>query len=122
MLPLLNWLVRFLSSLIPEETLEIEQPKYLVSISREVPDVAVQAVRKESVRLYDLAVEVINSGLSIRQEVFDSESKAKRIVRKSKRVIDEDLDTLYERKLKSLYAAIVEFIVQYRQYSRPSGS
>jgi len=78
----------------------------------EVADAAVQAVKKESVRLYDLAVDVIIDGLNIRRDVFESGEKIKRVVKQSGTVIDEDIDDLYDRKLKALYGAIVEFTIR----------
>ena len=114
MLPLLNQLVIFLNKLIPEQPVEVEQPIYLNSASMEMADAAVEAVRKESIRLYDLAASVITDGLSIQRDVFESGVKVKRVVKKSPDVIEEDIDDLYERKLKALYGAIVEFIIHTR--------
>jgi phosphate:Na+ symporter len=114
MLPLLDRLVLFLERIIPAEEIEVEKPRYLTNASMGLAEVAVEAVRKETIRLYDLAVGVINDGLSIRQEVFESETKVKRIVKRSARVIDEDIDDLYERKLKALYGAIVEYVIRVR--------
>jgi phosphate:Na+ symporter len=111
MLPLLNLLVKFLQKVISDEPVEVERPIYLNEATRETPDAAVQAVRKETIRLYDMAVEVITDGLSIRRDVFQSEEKAKRVVKRSSEVIEEDINDLYERKLKALYGAIVEFII-----------
>ncbi len=92
----------------------VETPRYLNKASLELADAAVEAARKETVRLYDLAVDVINDGLSIRREAFQSDRKVKRVVKQSSDVIDKDIDDLYERKLKALYGAIVEFIVNTR--------
>jgi len=64
------------------------------------------------VRLYDLAVDIIIDGLNIRRNVFDSGEKVKRVVLESSTVIFEDIDDLYERKLKALYGAIVEFTIR----------
>jgi phosphate:Na+ symporter len=114
MLPLTNRLVLFLERLIVTEEVEVEQPMYLTNAAMGLAEVAVEAVRKESIRLYDLGVGVINDGLSIRQDVFESEEKIKRVVKKSSDVIDEDIDDLYERKLKALYGAIVEFVIHTR--------
>lgn len=114
MLPFLNRLVIFLQGLIADEAEEIERPLYLSIASREVPDAAVKAVRKESIRLYDLAIAIIMDGLSINRDVLRSEEKIKYIVKKSTDIIDEDIDDLYERKLKALYGAIVEYVIQCR--------
>lgn len=114
MLPLIKQLVALLRKLIPSESIEVERPIYLGSASRGLRDVAVEAVRKESIRLYDFAADIIIDGLSIRRDVLESEEKIKRIVKKSTDVVDEDIDDLYERKLKALYGAIVEYVIDSR--------
>jgi phosphate:Na+ symporter len=112
MLPLLGFLVRFVEKLIVSEKVEIERPIYLSDASIEIRDAAVEAVKKESIRLYDLAAEVIADGLSIQRDALESEEKLKHVLRKSTDVIDADIDDLYERKLKALYGAIVEYVIQ----------
>ena len=112
MLPLLGLLVRFVEKLIVAEEAEIERPIYLSSSSIEIRDTAIEAVKKESMRLYDLAAAVITDGLSIRRDALESEEKLKHVLRKSTDVIDEDIDDLYERKLKALYGAIVEYVIE----------
>jgi phosphate:Na+ symporter len=114
MLPLLGFLVRFVEKSIVSEQVEIERPIYLSGASIEIRDAAVEAVKKESIRLYDLAAEVIADGLSIQRDALESEEKLKHVLRKSTDVIDEDIDDLYERKLKALYGAIVEYVIRSR--------
>lgn len=114
MLPLLNWLVNFLERLIAEEKVELEQPIYLAGATMELAEAAVEAVRKETIRLYDLAVGVIMDGLNISQDAIASGGKAKRVVKQSRELIEGDIDTVYERKLKALYGAIVEFVIHTR--------
>jgi phosphate:Na+ symporter len=114
MLPLMKRLVAFLEKVIVAEEIQIERPIYLSGGPTDIRDAAVEAVRKESIRLYDLAAGVIMDGLSIDRGVLESEEKVKRVVKKSTDIIDEDIDDLYERKLKALYSAIVEYIVHSR--------
>jgi phosphate:Na+ symporter len=114
MLPLMGLLVKLLEKLMPIEEPEIERPMYLNESLEEVPDAATEAVRNETIRLYDIAVDVITNGLSIQREVFQSGKKARYVIRKSKEVIDNDIEDLYERKIKALYGAIVEFIIHTR--------
>jgi len=40
--------------------------------------------------------------------------KPKQLVKKSKEIIEKDIDDVYERKIKALYGAIVEFIIRAR--------
>lgn len=114
MLPVLKLLVKFLEKIILDDEVEVELPRYLNKASMGVADAAVEAAKKETIRLYDLAVEVINDGLSIRHDAFQSHEKAKRVVKQSSDIIEKDIDDLYERKLKALYGAIVEFIIHTR--------
>jgi len=114
MLPLLNRLVLFLEKIILDDKVEVELPRYLNKASMGMADAAVEAARKETTRLYDLAVDVISDGLSIQRDAFRSDEKIKRVVKQSGDVIDKDIDDLYERKLKALYGAIVEFVIHTR--------
>ncbi len=114
MLPLLKPLVAFLERTIVADEVEIERPIYLSGGSGDIRDAAVEAVRKESIRLYDLAAGVITDGLSIRRDMLESEDKVKRVVKKSTDIIDEDIDELYEKKLKALYGSIVEYVINSR--------
>jgi phosphate:Na+ symporter len=111
MLPLLRRLVIFLEKIIVADEIEIERPMYLSGGSTDIRDAAVEATRKESIRLYDLAAGVITNGLNIRRDVLESEEKIKRVVKKSTDIIDEDIDELYEKKLKALYGAIVKYVI-----------
>jgi len=107
-------LVKLLTKLLPIEEPAIERPKYLDAVTMDVPEAAVEAVRNETIRLYDKSVDVIANGLSIHREVYRSEVKPKRVIKKSTDIIDKDIDDMYERKIKALYGAIVEFIIHTR--------
>ena len=121
MLPLMKPMVKMLEKLMPIPEPEIERPIYLNTVSMDVPDAAVEAVRNETIRLYDISVGVIANGLNIHREVFHSELKPKRVVKKSTDIIDKDIDDIYERKIKALYGAIVEFIIHTKAgYSKGS--
>ena len=111
MLPLLGLLVKMLKKLMPTEEPEIEHPKYLHASAMEVADAAAEAVRNETIRLYDISVGVIANGLSIHRQVFNSEMKPRKVIKKSTDIIEKDIDDIYERKIKALYGAIVEFII-----------
>jgi len=114
MLPLLGPLVKFLEKVVVADEIEIERPMYLSGASGDIRDAAIEATRKETIRLYDLAAGIITDGLSIRRDVLESDEKTKRIVKKSTDIIDEDIDELYEKKLKALYGAIVEYVITSR--------
>jgi len=114
MLPLLGTMVKLLERFLPMPEPDIERPMYLNATTMNVPDAAVEAVRNETVRLYDISVDVITTGLSIHRQVFHDEKKPKAIIRKSTDIIEKDIDDIYERKIKALYGAIIEFIINTR--------
>ena len=121
MLPLMKPMVKMLEKLMPIPEPEIERPKYLSTASMDVPDAAAEAVRNETIRLYDISVGVIANGLNIHREVFHSDLKPKHVVKESTDIIDKDIDDVYERKIKALYGAIVEFIIHTKTgYSKGS--
>ena len=113
MVPFIGKLVSFLVRVIPAPAPQIEQPRYLSTASAEIPDAAIEAVRKETVRLYDLSVDIIIHGLSLNRNILAPDQKIEDVINSSSKVIShQDIDDVYERRIKSIYAAIVEFISQ----------
>ncbi len=64
MLPFINHLVRFLERTMPEKEVSRATPKYLSEASIELPDTAIEAVRQETIHLYDNAFGIIAHGIS----------------------------------------------------------
>ena len=109
MLPLLNRLIGFIETVIKEPQADLSRPKYLSEAVDEFPATIVAALRKEVKHLYDNSVELIAHGLNLsRQEIFATKDVAA-TVRSSRKVVDFDFDARYEARVKTLYAAIVEF-------------
>ena len=109
MLPMLNRLVRFLERRIPEPVTDLSKPKYLSEAVDAFPQTIEIALRKEVGHLYDNAVELILHGLNLhRSEVFESRNIAE-TVRISRQPFDFNIDERYEHRVKTLYAAIVDF-------------
>lgn len=110
MLPFVNPLVNFLQRVIPEKRPEVDQPKYLSSASAEYPDTAVEAVRKETLRLYESAIRTIIDALGLKSaDIFSHEDLEKHVAARQ-RVSDYDVDSQYEKHIKPIYSAIVAFI------------
>jgi phosphate:Na+ symporter len=87
-----------------------EQPRFLFPEALETPATAVTAVRNEVAHLYDNAHVLISHGLSLRRRVIDSDASLSDAVRSTRRIMPLDVDDVYEKKIKSLYSAIVAFI------------
>ena len=110
MLPLMHPLERLLLRLIKPHAALITQPEYLSEATVGFPDAAIEAVRKETIRLYDITVGIITHGLSIRRKDLFSDEDLYAVVERSRRIIQEDINEKYALHVKNLYSAIVEFI------------
>jgi len=108
-LPFLTRLITFLERRITEPVPDVSRPRFLNEAVDEFPQTLESALRKEVLHLYENAAELILHGLNLhRKEVFATDDVAG-LVRKSRSLIELDIDEDYERHVKTLYAAIVEF-------------
>lgn len=109
MLPLLTRLVTFLEQRIKEPVPDVSKPRYLNDAVDAFPQTLESALRKEVLHLHENAMELILHGLNLhRHELYTSEDIAS-TVRNSRSPMDIDIDESYERRVKTLYSAIVEF-------------
>ena len=109
MLPLLTRLITFLERRIVEPTPDLSRPKYLNKAVDAFPQTIESALRKEVLHLYENVMELILHGLNLhRHEIFETDSVVE-TVKGSRTPSDLDIDESYERRVKTLYSAIVEF-------------
>lgn len=112
MLPLMQHLIRLIERVIREPAIDLSLPKYLTQAVEEFPDTIETALQKEVKHLYGNAVELITHGLNIhRHDLFEASDIAA-LVSASRKPFDFDIDERYERRVKTLYSAIVEFITR----------
>lgn len=110
MLPLVKTMVTTLERLIPEKKPEVDQPIYLSSSSAEFPGTAAEAVRLETLRVYDAALRIIINGLGLRKEEVLSGADLRQGAAAQESIHGFDVDAMYERHIKGIYSAIVAFI------------
>ncbi len=110
MIPFTNQLVRFLERFMPETTLTMAQPKYLNDSVIELPDTAIEAVRKETLHLYDNAFAILAHGLSLHRHDILSDRDLEEVVKGESKVMPIDIDLEYNNNVKGLYSEIVSFI------------
>lgn len=109
MLPLLRPMVRLLEWRIPEPSLEINKPRFLNDAVDEFPQTLENALRNEVDHLLDVSTELILHGLNLhRHEVFAGKP-IDQTVRQSRTASEMDIGDQYERRVKTLFAAIVEY-------------
>lgn len=110
MLPFIGKLVEVLNRLLPEKSRKVAEPEYLSKSSFEIPEVALEAVRKETLNLYQYYFGILCHGLSFRVHDIRSEIPVKQIIESHKKPIPVNIKEEYTNTIKGLYAEIVDFI------------
>lgn len=110
MFPLIGLLVRALEHALPDRLPDVDQPRYLSSASAEFPDSATEAVRNETLRVFNAATRVIVTALDIKRLTTDQQSHLNVTRGEPAELETRDVDVLYERHIKTIYSAIVAFI------------
>ena len=82
MLPFINVMVRFLQRIIKPRIRVEGQPRHLHAATFELPDTAIEAVRLETLHLYDNASAIIAGGLSLNLAEILSEKPIREVVAK----------------------------------------
>jgi len=114
MLPMVKPLARLLERLLVDKASAVDKPRFLTQSALQFPDTAVEAVRKETIHLYNNVVHIILRTMGLhRRDVF-SEQSLSDIVKKYQQLPDYELDDVYDRNFKGIYSAIIEFITQAR--------
>jgi len=85
------------------------QPMYLNEASLEFGDTALEALRKETARIYDKAIGVIAKGLSLDKQDILSAAKLKKVLKEHDKAVEYDIDEVYEHEIKSLCSAILDY-------------
>ncbi|NOR70791.1 MAG: Na/Pi cotransporter family protein [Methylomarinum sp.] len=110
MVPLINPLVRLISIIIPERKTRTADPIYLNDSALELPDTSIEAVRKESIHLYNNAFAIIAHGLSLHRHDIESDNDLDAIIEKNRLAIEIDIDEQYNTDIKYLYSEIISYI------------
>ena len=110
MLPFIGTLESLLNKIIHPKIRTAAQPQYLHKVSSEIPETAIEAVRKETLHLYQNAYEIIAGGLRLRPDDIRSELPLYEVIKGSRRTTPINIDTQYNETIKTLYSDIVEYI------------
>jgi phosphate:Na+ symporter len=110
MLPLITPLVNFLQTAISPKVRTAAQPRYLNVSTISLADTAIEAVRKETLHLYNNAFDIIAGGLRLHAEDIRSERPLQEVIDASGRIAPIAIDELYNLNVKSLYSEIIAYI------------
>ena len=110
MLPFISKLVSFLMRVMPEKEVAFDKPIFLSDSSLDISDVAIEAVHKEMIHLYDNAYEIIAHGINIHRHDIESDKNLESLEIKQGDIININIQEEYERGIKGLYGEIIKFI------------
>jgi phosphate:Na+ symporter len=89
---------------------DIDEPKYLNEAVLKFPGSTIVALLNESKYLYKNAVfEIVTHGLNIHRDDIKSDEKIKKIIKKSNKDLQVNIDDLYLKKVKSIYGEIIRY-------------
>jgi len=112
MVPFINKLADFLYKLFAEPAVDVVKPRYLSDAAIEFPDTVVESLRKETWHLFDTAFELMAHGMHLHRTQILKSDDLKKTIEQDREIIDFDLDDQYEKKVKVLYSAIIDFITR----------
>ena len=122
MLPFINVMVRFLQRIIKPRRRVEGRPRHLHTATFELPDTAIEAVRLETLHLYDNACAIIAGGLSLNLTEILSGRPIGEVIAKSRKPLDFNIDENYDGSVKGLYGEIVQFISRAQASLSPAQS
>lgn len=120
MLPLIQPLVRILEKAFQPRIRSEAQPRYLNKASVEMADTAIEAVRKETLRLYDHGIRIIAGALGLHPDDVHAEAPAPIAAKAGTTIRSIDVDEAYEQNIKGLYSEIIAYISRAQLTMTPS--
>ncbi len=109
MVPFIGKLVVLLESVIHAKPENISQPHYLNDAALEFPDTALKAIMLETHHLFQNAFEIIAHGLNLHRHDILSERDLEEVADKSRADLKVDIRALYQRRIKGVYSAIIDY-------------
>ncbi|MEG3638707.1 Na/Pi cotransporter family protein [Magnetococcus sp. PR-3] len=109
MLPWLGWLVTFLERTLQDKQQDLVTAQYLHDANRSIPAAFLESLRKEVIHLYDNAVGISLQALNLENNDIDHPTDACDLVKERRKVMEMDVDELYDQRIKGLYGTIIEF-------------
>jgi phosphate:Na+ symporter len=106
--PFTSYLVKFLESLFVKEE-NVDKARYLDDVVVNVPEAALEAIRKEVEHLYDNAVEVISHALSLHRHQYFGCKDLSHVIKHSDEKMNTDINTFYDTNIKEIYGQILYF-------------
>jgi phosphate:Na+ symporter len=112
MLPFIQYLVVFLQRILKEQPRKVSMPHFINNAVVGYPDAALKALHQEVQHLFFNAFEVIALVLNVAPAQLRKDTDPEVLARPPETIKAIDIDEHYNRRIKSLYSAIVDFIAR----------
>jgi len=114
MIPFINMLVKFLESLMKDETQKekvqvVDSVKYLNDSVLELPETSIVTIILETKHLFENTLEIISKGLNLNKEKIRSVDIPIEKTLELQLSNPINIDEQYHRKIKGIYGAILDF-------------
>jgi phosphate:Na+ symporter len=106
--PFTSRLVKFLKSLFVQVE-DLDKARYLDDVVINVPEAALEVIRKEVEHLYDNSVEVISHALSLHRHQYLGCKDMSHVIKYSDKNIHTDINTFYDKNIKEIYGQILYY-------------
>jgi len=110
MLPFLTRLVSMLELWIKPVAQVKNTAKYLNDASVDFPDTAVEAVKNETVHMFEIGMDILSQGLNFKTTDILSDKDLGRIAGAQKQAMGFNVNQSYEIRIKNIYSEIISFI------------
>jgi len=120
--PFIKQLVRFLETLFCTKEQDRGQPKYLTDEVMEIPASALEAIRKETIHLYDKSLEAIVHAMNLHRKEIFSDKEVHDVIEESNLPFDIDIDQIYQNDIKNLYGEILRYSSRSQSYMDEEGN
>lgn len=107
--PFTHKLVKYLETLFIEVNIYALKPLYLDKVVINVPDAAVESIKKETIHLYDSAIEAISHSMFLHRHKFIKNADLESAVKDTDITLNTDINEFYTNKIKSLYGDIIYY-------------
>lgn len=111
MIPFIKKLESFLLRFVKDTKVkDIDEPKFLNKAVLEFPGTVISSLQNETKYLFENAIyEIVAHAVNFHRSEIESDSKSKKLVKKSKTDFDIDVRDLYLHKVKTIYGKILEY-------------
>lgn len=120
--PFIRHMVSFLETLFCAKEMDRGQPKYLTDEVMEIPASALEAIRKETIHLYEKSLETIVHAMNLHRKEIFSDREIHEVVEQSNHTFDIDINKIYQDELKNLYSEILHYSSRSQTYMDEEGN